>query len=264
MSRADEMAPMLNTYLLPLLKTENNKIIVSEHIRIFGVGEAQIESTLHDIMVNSTNPLIAPYAKRGEVLLKITAQADTQEEAQALITPVRETVFKAFGEHIYTTQDDNLESALVRKLKEKGKTIALAESCTGGMIASRITDVPGASQVFGYGVITYANEAKMKLVGVQEQTLADHGAVSPETAREMAAGILALSGADIGVAVTGIAGPDGGTKEKPVGLVYVAVATKEETAVTRLMLSLWRKNERDAIRKQTAAHALFLALKALS
>jgi len=259
----DEMGPMFNKYLIPRLKQDDSLKIVSESIRVFGVGESQIETVLHDLMVGSTNPIIAPYAKRGEVMLKVTARAKTEEEAKALIKPVHKAIFDAFYKNIYTTVDINLESALVRALKEKEKNIAIAESCTGGIIASRLTTVPGASAVFGYGVVTYANEAKQKILGVREKTLIDHGAVSEQTAEEMAKGVLKISGADIGIAVTGIAGPDGGTEEKPVGLVYVGVATKEETVVKKLMLSRRHANEREIIRQQATANALFLALKTL-
>ncbi len=193
--------------------------------------------------------------------LKVTARAKTKAQAEALIEPVVDEIRRRYGEYIYSVTEPDLQSELVKRLKAAGKTIAVAESCTGGMIASRITDVPGSSAVFGYGVVTYANEAKIKLLGVNEQTLADYGAVSEQTAREMAEGVKALSGADIGVAVTGIAGPDGGTEEKPVGLVYLAVAVGSETKITRLLLSRGRRDERTSIRERTAMHAMFGCLE---
>ena len=259
-----EMEPMLNGYLMPLLSEDTNDVLVSVFVRTFGIGESNLESGLHDLMVTLKNPVIAPYAKRGEVTLKVTARAKTKKEAKALIKPVIHEISNQYGEYIYSITEPNLQTELVKRLRSAGKTVAVAESCTGGMIASHITEVPGSSGVFGYGVVTYANEAKMKILGVNEQTLKDYGAVSDQTAREMAEGVRRLSSADIGVAVTGIAGPDGGTKDKPVGLVYLAVTTKSDTKVTRLMLSRSRKDERASIRERTAMYALFECLKVVN
>lgn len=159
---------------------------------------------------------------------------------------------------------ENIEVRLVKLLSERGKTVATCESCTGGLISKRITDVPGSSAVFGYGVCSYANEAKEKLLSVDSETLRAHGAVSPETALEMACGMLSLSGADIAVSTTGIAGPDGGTKEKPVGLVYTAVATKDGVEkVKELRLGSIENACRSTIRYAAASEALLLVYETL-
>ncbi len=256
-----EMEPMLKNKLFPLLEKRTGFTLVSKNIRIFGVGESRVEDTLHEMMVTSTNPTVAPYAKHGEVTVRVTARAKTKDDGLAIVDPVVDEICHVFGDAIYAVDTPDLQTELVKRLKEKGKTIAVAESCTGGLIAKKITEISGSSEVFGYGVVTYANEAKTKILGVNEQTLMTFGAVSRETAAEMASGIRMLSGADIGVSVTGIAGPGGGTEEKPVGLVFIGISTQERTDTHELRLSRGRKNERHDIREYASKHALYLALK---
>ncbi len=180
-----------------------------------------------DLMENQSNPTIAPYAKTGEVHFRVTARALDEAEADKLMEPMLKGLSERFGDKIYTTSEEvTLEEAIVDMLKEKNLTLTTAESCTAGLLAGRIMNVAGASQIYNEGYITYSNEAKEKLVGVSHGTLESHGAVSHETAAEMAEGAARAAGADASVSVTGIAGPDGGTKEKPVGLVYVGCYVK--------------------------------------
>jgi nicotinamide-nucleotide amidase len=209
-------------------------------------------------MEQMENPTLAPYAKDGEVMLRVTAAAPTPEEAEAMIAPVVEKLQEHFADLIYGIDVGDLQTAAVRALQEKGLTVATAESCTGGLIGKRITEVPGSSQVYGFGVVTYANEAKMKLLGVKEETLKQYGAVSPQTAAEMAAGARSLSGADIAIAVTGIAGPGGGSTEKPVGLVYIGVDSPWHSEVKELNLNRGYAQQREHIRWVAASHALDL------
>lgn len=255
-----EMKPMLDNQVLPYLSVNSDHILVSSNVNIFGIGESAVENVLCDLMKNSSNPTVAPYVDKGEVRLRVTASAKDTDSAKALILPVTEHIKSVLGEYIYGIDEPSIESVLVKKLREKGKTISFAESCTGGFISKRLTDVPGASEVFGFGLCTYANEAKMKLLGVKKETLETHGAVSSETAEEMAKGALRVSGADIAISVTGIAGPGGGTNEKPVGLVYVGLATKNGVYHKKLLLAQHKGHDRDYVRTLTASHAFKMAL----
>ena len=258
-----EMEPMFINKLKPILLKDSGSTLVSKNIHIFGVGESSVENTLRDMMIRSKNPTIAPYAKRGEVLVRVTAKAANKEEGLRIADPAVEEICRILKGNVYGIDAENLQNELVRRLSEKKKTIAVAESCTGGIVASRITEISGSSAVFGYGVVTYANQAKIDLLGVGENTLVEHGAVSKETAEEMAQGVRKLGNSDIGLAITGIAGPTGGTKEKPVGLVYVAVDTEKGCEVKKLNLSRRRADERNGIRQYAASNALFLALSSL-
>ena len=250
-----EMKPMLDNQVIPYLAANTDHILVSSNVNIFGMGESSVENALADLMKTSTNPTVAPYCGNGEVRLRVTARGKDETEAKALIAPVVDKIKDVIGNFVYGVDVPSIESVVVGKLKEKHMTVAFAESCTGGLISKRITDVPGASEVFGFGFCTYANEAKMKILGVKEETLEAHGAVSEETASEMALGALNVSGADIAVAVTGIAGPGGGTEEKPVGLVYMGVATKDGVTVKKLLLAQHKGHDRDFVRTLTASNA---------
>ncbi|MGN1098390.1 MAG: competence/damage-inducible protein A [Clostridia bacterium] len=255
-----EMKPMFEETVMPYLRSKSEYSLYSRVLRIFGIGESAAALQIDDMIKNQTNPTIAPYAKEAEVTFRITAMAKNEEEAEEILRPTVERMYREFGDHIYAEGDDaSMVSTVVELLRQKGKTLATAESCTGGMIGRQITSVPGASQVYGFGFITYANEAKEKLLGVKRETLAAHGAVSPETAREMAEGARRVSGADIAVAVTGIAGPDGGTPEKPVGLVYVGISSESGTRAVKLNLS----GNRERIRIRTCLHALDLVRREL-
>jgi nicotinamide-nucleotide amidase len=197
------------------------------------------------------------------VRLRVTASAASEAEAEALLAPVVGEILGIFGQYVYGVDVGSLQNALVLELTKRGMTLAVAESCTGGLIASRVTEIPGASKAFGYGFCTYANEAKAKLLGVKPETLEKFGAVSRETALEMARGAKNVSGADIAISVTGVAGPDGGTAEKPVGLVWVGVCTANAETAHELRLSRGYAGDRGIIRNMAAMNAMHYALKAI-
>jgi nicotinamide-nucleotide amidase len=221
----NEFIPMVENHVIPYLrqKTGNVGTIRSRVLRIAGVGESLVEEYVKDLMMDA-NPTVAPYAKVGEVHLRVTAKADTPEEADALIHDRTLLLYERLGNAIYGEGDAPIESAVVVALKERGQTVATAESCTGGLLAQRITDIAGSSHVFMGGVVAYSNTAKSDLVAVPAETIERVGAVSMEVAKALAEGVRARFGTTYGVGITGIAGPDGGTPEKPVGLVYLAVA----------------------------------------
>lgn len=258
-----EMEPMFQKSVVPYLMGFSDKVLVSHNIRLFGIGESRLEDILYDLMKNSANPTVAPYAKMGEVTLRVTAAADTKEKCEELIAPMIAEIRKAVGEYIYGIDVPDLQTAAVNRLLEKKLKIATAESCTGGLVSQRITQVPGASEIFGCGVCSYANEIKHSVLGVDEETLGKYGAVSEQTAREMARGVRRLAGADIGVSTTGIAGPGGGTPEKPVGLVYVGIDSDRLTTVLKLNIKYHKMNERTHIRHMAAQNVFKLVLKAL-
>lgn len=255
-----EMIPMLDNQVIPYLSLKTDHVLVSSNINIFGMGESSVENALADIMKTSTNPTIAPYVGGGEVRLRITASAKNEADARKLISPIAQKVKQTLGDVVYGIDADSIESVLVEKLTEKGKTVSFAESCTGGLISKRITDVPGASKVYGFGFCTYANEAKMKILGVKAETLEKYGAVSSQTACEMAEGARLVSGSDIAISVTGIAGPTGGSAEKPVGLVYMGISTAKETKFRKLLLAQHPGHDRDYVRTLTANHAFKTAI----
>ncbi|MCL2857654.1 MAG: competence/damage-inducible protein A [Oscillospiraceae bacterium] len=256
-----EMKAMFEEKVAPFLQARTDKTLLSRTVHLFGIGESMAESKLHDAMIERQNPTIAPYAKLGEVQLRLTASAPNKEEARRLLDPLEREVTALFPEHVYGVDVGDMQSALVTLLREKGLTIALCESCTGGMIAARITEVPGASQVLRCGVVSYSNESKANLVKVSGQTLETHGAVSQECALEMAQGVRSVSGADIGLAVTGIAGPGGGTDEKPVGLVFVACVGPWGEKIIELRLSRGYQGERGNIRNLACLNAMNLVLR---
>ena len=222
----NELIPMTNQTVEPYLseKTSGSRsVILSRTLRIAGMGESLVEERAKDLMA-SDNPTVAPYAKTGEVHLRITARAETPEAAQALIGPREAALRERLGDVVYGVDNETLEGAVVGLLKILGQNIAVAESCTGGLVAKRITDVPDASHVFDLGIVAYANAMKINFLSVPEQTIMQHGAVSAETAKAMAQGILRNAQADIGVSTTGIAGPGGGSDAKPVGTVHIGLA----------------------------------------
>lgn len=254
-----ELKKMFDQSVMPYLKRFTDRRFHSVNINIFGMGESAVENELKELMQGSLNPTVAPYCGDGEVRLRVTASGDSDEECRRLCDNTVEIIKKSrVGGYIYGI-DMTLAEAVVSGYLSAGKTLATAESCTGGLIAKRITDVPGSSEVFGYGAVTYANEAKIKLLGVKKQTLDRFGAVSDETAREMAQGVRSLSGSDVGISVTGIAGPGGGSAEKPVGLVYLGVSSGKQTRAVRLLLS----GDRDRVRILASGNALSEALKEL-
>jgi nicotinamide-nucleotide amidase len=250
-----ELRPMFERQVVPFLTARMGGAplsLVTRTLRFIDIGESQLEDALKDLIASQGDPSIAPYAKTGEVHLRLATKAATSEEGLARIAPVEQAIRDRVGRHIYGTNNTSLEQAVGELLKERGLKATTAESCTGGLIAKRLTDVPGSSACFDFGFVTYSNDAKMKLLGVPAETLAQHGAVSEEVVAAMAAGALAAAGADVAVAVSGIAGPDGGTTEKPVGTVCIGLAAKDH--ITTRTLQLW--GSRQDIRDRTATHAL--------
>lgn len=242
----NELKPMFETKIAPYLNRLQPEGIYSRMVKICSVGESRAETQIKDLLDNQSNPTIAPYAKTGEVHLRVTARAKNEEEADALIQPVIDELFVRFGDNIYTTKEDvTLEDAVVELLKEKHMTVTTAESCTAGLLAGRIMNVSGASSVYEEGYITYANHAKSKLLGVKKETLEKYGAVSEQTAREMAEGAAREAKADAALSVTGIAGPEGGTEEKPVGLVYIGCYVNGHTEVKEFHFTGNRAKNRD-------------------
>lgn len=247
-----EMKPMFEDSVVPFLKKYSNCILKSKVLRICGIGEGVMAEEISDIINNSTNPTVAPYAKEWEVTLRITSKADTEDEASKLITPVENELRNRLGENIYGEDETSLEEVIAKILVSKNFTISTAESCTGGLIASRLVDYPGISDVFMEGSVTYSNEAKINRLNVKKETLEKFGAVSEETAKEMAEGIAKTSGTNIGLSTTGIAGPGGGTIEKPVGLVYIGLYINGTVQVKKLELS----GNREMIRRRSTITAL--------
>lgn len=228
-----ELIPMLKNYAIPFLTRGEKAAIVSKIIRVFGLGEGAVAEKITDLTACS-NPTAATYAKDGEMFVRVTARAKDEATAAALCAPIVEELRKRLGNYVYGINVDSLEEVVVRELAKRKWTLASAESCTGGLLATRITDISGASEVFHMGVVTYANEIKTLLLDVPAETLKQYGAVSEQTARAMAEGVRAKSGSALGVGITGIAGPGGGTVEKPVGLIYIALCDGEKTVVRRM------------------------------
>ncbi|MBZ4646256.1 MAG: competence/damage-inducible protein [Clostridia bacterium] len=254
-----EMQPMFKEYVYPYLLKKSPYTIYSKVLRIFGIGESSLEEKLIDIFENQSNPTIAPYAKQGEVTLRITAKCESEEVAKGLIAPVEEQIRNRLGIMVYGIEEESLEEVTCKLLMEKNLTLATAESCTGGLLAEKITSTPGISKCFHTGVVTYSNESKVNLLGVSQDTLQQYGAVSCQTALEMAKGIRERSKADIGISITGIAGPGGGTPQKPVGLVYVGMATQQKCWYNELRLV----GNRERIRNITVMNALDMLRKYL-
>lgn len=255
-----EMKPMFEKGVIPYLESRTDSLFVSKNIHIIGMGESKVETVIIDIMKNSLNPTVAPYALDGEVRLRITAKAKTKEEGERICLDMIETLRKTeIGDYIYGI-DTTPERALVEGLAEKEMKIAVAESCTGGLVTEMLTDVSGASAVLDGSVVSYANHIKSKLLNVSEKILETKGAVSEECALQMAEGVRELMGADMGLAITGIAGPTGGTAEKPVGTVFIAVSTENGNKCERLNI---RNNGRGYVRNVSAKSIIMMALKEL-
>ena len=247
-----ELKPMFQNCAVPYLMQFSDRIIVSHNIRTFGIGESSMAERVNDLF-DAQNPTVAPYAKDGEALLRVTAMAKTKEDAESLCEPIIEEIKNRLDAYVYGVDYNCIEEAVVGMLKEHHLKVATAESCTGGLIAKRITDVPGASEVFECGIISYANGIKHKVLGVSEDDLNKYGAVSEPVAKQMAQGALKVSGADIAVSVTGIAGPDSDSTGKPVGLVYIGLADKENVWVREIRTS---RRDRSYNRYVSASNAL--------
>jgi nicotinamide-nucleotide amidase len=251
-----EMKGMFEETLEPLIKERSEGSILSRTLWFTGIGESALAEKVQDLL-DASDPTVAPLAGQGKVRLRITTRAATTEEAEEKIAPVADEILSRLGDYYFGEDDETLESAIGKLLTGRGETLALAESCTGGLLAKRLTDRAGSSAFFTEGLVTYSNEAKERLLGVPHELLVQHGAVSEPVAKAMAEGVRTTAGTDYGLSVTGVAGPDGGTEEKPVGLVFVGISDAEGTVAERLDLSAWRRS-REAIRERSANRAFDL------
>ena len=249
-----ECLAMFRGYAMPYLRALSNSVLASHNIHIFGMGESAVEEELRDMMLRMSNPTLAPYAKIGEVMLRVTAKADSSDECEALMRPVLEKTQQTLGDVVYGIDVVNLERVVVDLLRGAGLSISVAESCTGGLLSKRLTDVPGASDVYMGSVVTYSNESKERLLGIPIKLINEYGAVSEEVAKAMASSVKECLSTDIGIGITGVAGPGGGTTEKPVGTVYVGVATPEGLHCKKLSL----RPDREIARFMATNHALDL------
>lgn len=252
-----EMALMFDNEAVPLLiKDLGASVCKTERriIKVFGIGESQVEEKIADIIQNPGGVSVALLAREGEVHIRLTAEGEDRENSKAIMNDISEKIEARLGDYIYGYDEDTLPSVIAELARERGLVMAFAESCTGGLLSKMITDLPGSSEYFWGGVVTYSNEAKRKILGVKGDTLEKYGAVSEETAKEMLMGVLSLSGADIGAAITGIAGPGGGSETKPVGLVYIAAGSKKHNQVIKMNFA----GNRGVIRTLSAKTALDL------
>ena len=247
-----ELKPMFQNCAVPYLMQFSNKIIVSHNIRTFGIGESSMAEKVNDLF-NAENPTVAPYAKDGEALLRVTAMAKTKEEAEILCEPVISEIKNRLSDYVYGIDYSCIEEAVVEKLKKNHLKVATAESCTGGLLSKRITDISGASEIFECGIISYANKIKHNILGVNSRDLEKYGAVSEQVAKQMAQGALKISGADIAVSITGIAGPESDSTNKPVGLIYIGLADQNNVWVRELRTS---RKDRSYNRYVSASNAL--------
>lgn len=255
-----ELKPMFEGQMKQYLMGLGEGIIYSKVIKLCSIGESEAETKVYDLIKTQANPTIAPYAKTGEVHFRVTAKAADEKEAMNLLEPVIEKFKKRFGEKIYTVEEAvTLETVLLNMMERKGLSLGIAESCTGGLVAARFTNINGASKVFHTGVVTYSNEAKMKLLDVSSDTLEKYGAVSENTALEMVSGMTNKYGTDVALSITGIAGPTGGSDEKPVGLVYIACRIFEKSYVKKYNF----KGNREKIRESAVVQALVLLRESL-
>jgi len=254
-----ETVPMFENQVKPYLMKKQNYTFVSKVLRVASVGESKMETLVKDLIDAQTNPTIAPYAKDTEAILRITAKAKNEEEAMEMIAPVAEKLRERLGEAVYAEGETDIQSVVAQLLMEKNALLAVAESCTGGMIAAKLVEVSGVSDVFLEGCVTYSDEAKMRRLGVKKETLDRFGAVSAEVAAEMAEGIAKTSGATVGIATTGLAGPDGGEDSKPVGLVYIGIFYNGKQMVHEFRYA----GKRNRIRERATYQAFDLLRRAL-
>lgn len=255
-----ECVNMMRHRVLPYLRRRGDGVIVSHNYKIFGMGESEMENILRDMMNEYTNPTIAPYAKACECLVRITAKADTEEAAEALIAPAADIVREKLGDVIYGVDQEGLDECVLRLLAEKNMTLSAAESCTGGLIAKRITDYPGASAYFLGGVVSYTNPVKEKILGVDPKTIERFTVISEPVAKEMCEHVRSLTGSDLAVSVTGLAGPDGDGVH-PVGTVCLGLATPEGTITDTLNIP---GRDRENVRQYASQHAFDLVRRYLS
>lgn len=256
-----EMETMLHRWVEPYLRALSREVIVSHDIMTFGLGESYVDELLHEKMSHMENPSLATYAKPCEVRLRATAKADSAQAAEALLAPVVKQVREALGDYVYGVDVKDLAQVCMEELLKRNLTMATAESCTGGLVARRITALPGASRVYRGGVVSYWTEIKAAVLGVPQETLDTYGAVSEQTARAMAEGARKITGAEVAVSVTGVAGPDPDERNNPVGLVFIGLATPEGTFCRRTESG---RRRRDRIQDLAANHALDMVRRYLT
>ena len=254
-----ELFPMFQNHAMPYLEQLSGNKLYSRELRIFGKGESVITYELRDIIENQTNPTVAPYIKTGEVTLRVTALCQNEQEGEQLARPMIGEIIARLGDIVYSTVGESLPETCARMLTDDGQTLAVAESCTGGMVASELVAIPGCSNFLLEGCVTYSDAAKVSRLGVRQETLDQFGAVSEQCAREMAEGMRKTSGADYALATTGYAGPTGGTEENPVGTIYIAISRQGETQVKRISLF----GDRARIREIATLHAFDLLRRKL-
>ncbi|MDD5924588.1 MAG: competence/damage-inducible protein A [Clostridia bacterium] len=260
-----EMKPMFSSYVEPYLLKRSGKKILTTNINTYGISESELEYRLKPLMAQNNNLSMATYANFGEIRVRLSVCDEKNDDISEILSQYTLKAKHLIGdEFVYGVDCDNMQSALVKLLIEKNMKIATAESCTGGLLSKCITDVSGASQVFECGVCSYSNRIKEKILGVDPHTLQKHGAVSEQTAREMAQGVLELSDADIAVSITGLAGPGGGTAEKPVGLVFIGVATRKKTIVKQCNFNTLNNKSRESIRRHSQLEAMKLLLDVIN
>lgn len=258
-----EMQHIWDEVVVPKLKAKLDlqTQLYSKSLKFFGLGESALAEKIRDLMA-AASPSVATYCGQAEVRVRIAVKAENEAAAKQLIQPVEIEILNRIGDFYYGQDDDTLEAIVIQELQKQGLTVATAESCTGGLLSSRLTDVSGSSAVVHQNVVTYSNAAKTSLLGVPEEILLKHGAVSEAVAAAMADGILALSKSDFGASTTGIAGPDGGSEEKPVGLAYIAISSRfAETQTYRVLVNA--RYARQKIKHGFSQYALFYLLKAL-
>lgn len=253
-----ELSFMVEKELLPHLSTKG-AVIHSKFVRVFGIGESQLETSITDLIELQGDVSLAPYVGTDDLALRLTAAKQSTEEAEIAMAPLLESLKARIGHYIFSTENESLAEAVLSTLQQEGYTLSLAESCTGGLTSSKLTRVPGASQVVHQALVTYSNDAKIQHLNLSAKILEQHGAVSQETATAMLAGLKAISGSDCGIAITGIAGPDGGSEEKPVGTVYIGIYTPNRQIVRHF--KLW--GDRERIQNRAANSALFMLYKLL-
>ena len=257
-----ELVPLFFEQVVPYLKKKNAMAIASKNIHFFGIGESALAERLDGFLIDTVELSAATYCKEGEVRIRITARADNEEKAQKICCEYTQKIMQTdVTSFVYGIDVGTIENAVVKALHEKRLTLSAAESCTGGLIAKRVTDISGCSDVFFGGCVTYTNDVKQRLIGVSAETLEKYGAVSEQTAREMARGVRLATGSDIGVSATGIAGPTGGTSETPVGTVFIGISTKDGETFRKFSLSPMRS--REYIRQASATNAFDMVLKAI-
>ena len=254
-----EMKALFHHRVQPKLAEKSGVRFANRIVHFYGVSESAVDEILGDLMAKS-NPTVAPYAGKGEVEVHVTAFADTENEAEKLCQSTEEYILSLLGEYYYGSGDTSPEKEVVKLFTKKHLTLATAESCTGGLVSQRLTSVSGASEVIGLGVTSYSEEIKMKVLGVAPETLADGGVYSEACALEMARGVRGLAGSDLGIGITGVAGPTGGTEEMPVGTVFIALCSAEKEEVRRCLFG-HLKSSRDQIRNRAASEALMMALR---